>query len=595
MRLLVSVSVACWLLSGQTIVRIPSGTPLSCGDSTVYCVPSEYATIALANAAATHAGDIVWVSAGTYAVTVTPGTSGTSGNTLTYLANGAVTICGMTFASKSYIRVIGFTIDPSGAGCSATHAVSGTGTNTGLEFWNNSLQNTGGSKGYSFDRGLGANQCVSCIFFGGSVTNVGNPSATFAMLVSGNDTFIGYINFSTICYAGIGPSGSRLRMLNNNFSGMIACGSSHPDPFYIASDANGYSNSLIESVFDIGTPASDQNKFHHQQNESAIAWVDNVYRLNVGTNIGSGATSIYATSTGDNLRTRFYNDTWVLNDRALSGSAGCGGGRADNSTTVSVIIRNDAMQECWSSNVTTVIDTFIFGGGTGTMTLAEDYNLAYDPDGSVSFTGTWDGQAHRQSNVNPNFVDVPGLDFHLAAGSGSGANARGTGGPLTTATSCSGTTLNVAANGAANFFGDNSSNLGQYGGKLVPGDTITVGTSTTRTIVSIASDAITVDSSLTCSASDPVYFGASNTIDIGAYPYKAGGYTLTATKAQVGSTVTITPNDATLARFAVVYENGMPKCVASAGNSWACTVGSGVITAYIYPRYASQTQSVLVN
>jgi hypothetical protein len=103
-----------------------------------------------------------------------------------------------------------------------------------------------------------------------------------------------------------------------------------------------------------------------------------------------------------------------------------------------------------------------------------------------------------------------------------------------------------------------------------------------------------VDSSLTCAASDPVYYGSSSTIDIGAYPYKAGGYTLSATKAQVSSTVTITPNDATLARFAVVYENGMPKCIAAASNAWACTIGTGVITAKIYPRYASQTQSVVV-
>jgi hypothetical protein len=58
--------------------------------------------------------------------------------------------------------------------------------------------------------------------------------------------------------------------------------------------------------------------------------------------------------------------------------------------------------------------------------------------------------------------------------------------------------------------------------------------------------------------------------------------------------VTIAPNDASLARFAVIYENAMPKCVASAATGWACTVGPGVITATIHPRYASLTQAVVI-
>jgi hypothetical protein len=128
----------------------------------------------------------------------------------------------------------------------------------------------------------------------------------------------------------------------------------------------------------------------------------------------------------------------------------------------------------------------------------------------------------------------------------------------------------------------------------VPGDFITVG-STTVQVSSVSGDTITLASPISWNNADPVYFGSTATIDIGAYPYKAGGYTLSATKAQVGSTVTITPNDATLARFAVVYENGMPKCIADVSNSWACNVGAGVVTARIFPRYASQTRYVDVN
>ena len=210
----------------------------------------------------------------------------------------------------------------------------------------------------------------------------------------------------------------------------------------------------------------------------------------------------------------------------------------------------------------------------------------------MTWAAGWTAQVHEQTNVDP-LLTNNSTDFTLQ--SGSPARSSGAGfGALTLATSCAGSVLNVTAGTGSVFIGDNAANLVAYLGKLVPGDTLTVGASATRTVVSVATDAITVDSAITCSAGDPVYFGSSATVDLGAYPYKSGGYTLSATKAQVGSTVTITPNDASLARFAVVYENLMPSCIASAATSWACTVGSGVVTATIYPRYASQTQSVVV-
>src|ERR1041385_2574202 len=58
------------------------------------------------------AGDTVRVQAGTYVETATPGVSGTLGNTVNLVADGTVTICGMSFNAKSYIRVIGLTMNP---------------------------------------------------------------------------------------------------------------------------------------------------------------------------------------------------------------------------------------------------------------------------------------------------------------------------------------------------------------------------------------------------------------------------------------------------------------------------------------------------
>jgi hypothetical protein len=104
---------------------------------------------------------------------------------------------------------------------------------------------------------------------------------------------------------------------------------------------------------------------------------------------------------------------------------------------------------------------------------------------------------------------------------------------------------------------------------------------------------MTVDSALTCAGGDPVYYGSSSTVDIGAYPYKAGGYTLTAGNVCAGSLCTITPNDATLVRMVVCYEATVPYAVVNA-SPYTCAAPSGVFTARVYPRYASLTHYVEV-
>lgn len=536
------------------------------------------------------AGDTVRVQAGTYLEAISGCTSGTSGNTVTTVADGAVTTCSLSFSSKSYIRIVGITFDPSTGGCSSGTAVTMSGTNTGLEFWNVSILNNLNNKAVDADFGS-SNRCDKCIWIGGSIHDIGTSGGgLIGMLISGNDLFVGYMDFQRLCYVGIGPAGARGRYVNNNFSELVACAATHPDNFYIASyNTLAFSTSLVESVFNLGTPAFSNNKFHHQQNESTSVWADNIYRLNVSYNLGGGVMSLYNNAgAGGNLRTREYHNTWVKPERAQSvtGCESIGSG-----ATTGLYSYNNIYYQCQSPGISTNIAVWAFGSGTTSALLFTDYNLAFDPDATDTFTAQWTGQAHEQTNVNPNFVDAANLDFHLGAGSGSGANARGTGGPLTTATSCSGTTLNVASLGAAFFIGDNSANLSQYGGKLAPGDTITVGASTTRTIASIAGDAITVDSSLTCSASDPVYFGSTSTPDIGASPYKAGGYTLSAGYTIGGGTATITPNDPSLVRFVVCYNDNVPYEVSNSA-PYACAVPTGAFSATVYPRYASQTQSV---
>jgi hypothetical protein len=540
------------------------------------------------------AGDCVRVQAGTYLEVAAASANGTSGNYLTVVADGVVSACGMTFSAKSYIRIIGLSFDTTLGGCSNAGGtiVDMTGTNTGLEMWNGAAGNNATGHGTGmFSVGP---RCTTCIFLGNSFHDVGGTNADVALGLAGNDLFVGYNNFTGICYIGIGPTGARGRYLNNNFSGMIQCGGSHPDFFYIdgSQQATGFSNNLIESTFGIGTNTANNNKFHHMQNQDAEDWVDNIYRLNVGTQIGSGAYSIYTSSTGSNLRTRWYNNSWVSLNRANSGTGvSCGSGNAIAAgTTVTAYFYNEIAYECWGTGVTSNIDgIWSFAGGSGTLTIFKDYNLGFDPDGAVSFNSNWTNQAHEQTNVDPKLTNVAGNDFTLQSSSG----ARGVGGPLTTAVGAgtTSTSLTVATNTGSFFTGDNTANLTQYSGKLTSADVLTVGTCT-ATVSSVSGDTITLATPCSWANADPVYFGASTTIDMGAYQYKAGGYTLSATKLCSGSTCTITPNDNTLVRFVVCYEAGVPYKVVNA-SPYTCTAPLGTFEARVYPKYASQTQWVV--
>lgn len=252
------------------------------------------------------AGDTVRVQAGTYAETASGCTSGASGtgNTVTLVADGAVTTCGLSFAGKSYIRIIGFTMDPSAGSCggSPSTAITGTGTNTGLEFWNNTVTNTS-SHGIIFDFPGTGGRCDKCIIFSGTVSNIGDPTAAHGIILEGNDTFVSYVTVDVVCYVGIRPAGSRSRYLNNNFSGFAQCGGIHPDFYYAhANSTLGYSNGVIEANFMTGTPTANDNKLYHIQNEGSTDWNDDVFRFNAVYNTGSAAShSIYISSTGSKI------------------------------------------------------------------------------------------------------------------------------------------------------------------------------------------------------------------------------------------------------------------------------------------------------
>ena len=537
-----------------------------------------------------HAGDCVRIQPGTYSETVaSPTNNGTSGNTITFIADGVATACGMTFSSKSYIRVIGMAFDPTAGTCagSPTVPINITSTNTGLEFWNNSIGNT--STGSGLYNNGNADRCNQCIVVGNLVHDVTGGNSSIALV--GDNLYISYNNITGACYIGIGAYGTRGRFLNDNFSGMIQCLGKHPDFFYIDGGGccgitAGYGTSLVEAMFGQGTPTSVDNKIFHAENQSGQTWVDDVWRFNLIYNTGSASAFSMYSDSGGNTSTgwKFYNSTHVFGSRATAnnGSQVCGNIQNNGGGALSFSVYNTLYYECWGPSA----NTSILPWSTTNPTL-KDYNLGFSPQGAVTFAANWATQSHPQTNVDPKLNNVAGLDFTLQTAS----PARGAGGPLTTATSCSGTTLNVATGTGSFFIADNSGNLTAYGGKLVPGDTITVN-SNQYVVSSISTDALTLGTSITCSNGDAVYFGTTSTIDIGAFPYKSGGYTLSATKSCGGSTCTVTPNDTSLVRLMVCFENAVPYAVVNA-SPFTCNNPLGTSEIRVYPRYASTTQWVI--
>jgi hypothetical protein len=246
-----------------------------------------------------------------------------------------------------------------------------------------------------------------------------------------------------------------------------------------------------------------------------------------------------------------------------------------------IYLRNNIEYESWGNSATSNLEVMYFGGGD-VSNWVTDYNLAFDPDGSVTFHSDWTGQTNEQSNLDPDFVNYASDNFLLDESS----NATGNGGPLTAVTSSSdtGTSFDVAHAGW--FRGDNTA-IDHYGGNLIVGDTITIGTDE-RVISSISGQTITVSSSLTWAQGDLVYFGDDTTPDIGAYPEDHVPLT-EATISQNGSDYTVTPDGDT--RWVVFFQDGIPHTVDN-GSPYTATISSGEVTANAYPLYASKTTYV---
>jgi hypothetical protein len=523
-------------------------------------------------------GDIIRVQAGHYQERLTPAVSGTSGNLITIVADGAASFCGVTLSSDNYIRVIGFTIDGDAAGCAASRSFDVAGTNTGWELWNNTIrdESVGIGSGSANDRNHNMVVIGNTFINIGSGTDNGTGISTY-----GNDSVFAYNEMNDVDPDQFAVHGDSNQYLNNYFHTINDTNTHHSDVFYSSSSTIGTTANVFEGNITIGNGALTDEHGTLMTNPSALGgtMTENLFRFNVWHRESGGYRGVATVTAAPVTETRNVNETIV--DTVTTGSFNATA--TFNGTGITARAHNNIVYQGWPPGATTSIHVFWVQSGASFSSY--DYNLAYDPDGSVSFSSSWTVQANELSNVDPSFANVASDDFTLQSGSA----ARNAGGPLTTTSgSGTGTTFNVAAGGGGFFRGPNT-DIGVYGGALTQGDVITVGTDVV-TVVSVSTDAITVTPSFTWANGDGVYYGTDATPDLGALPYKAGGYTLTATYATAGGVTTIAPSDASLVRFVVCYRDGVPYAADNA-SPFTCPVASG-FTARVYPRYAVITRYV---
>ena len=536
-------------------------------------------------AANVAAGDVVRVQAGTYPERLTVQISGSAGNPITFIADGAVTFCTMSVSSKNYVRIIGFTIDTDAGGCTKMNrAVTVSGINTGLEFWNNTIRDAHYA---AIGHGSYADRHNNFVVIGNTFTAIGGPSGS-AVALRGNHNILAYNELTASDPDVFQIDGNYSYWLNNSIV-MKVTNPAHGDVFQSNASSLGLSYNLFEANFIVGTGIATDEHGALLQNQSASscstgicgAVTENLFRYNVWHNNSSVALSVTGAVVGPIARTRQVHDTLASMMRTQPTTAYVNMFRGTGTTAY---LFNNLNYKAWGDGVASGVQVFFVD--TGASIAGADYNLAFTPDRTLSFAPPWTAQAHPLSNVDPSFVNHATDDFTLGAASA----ARSRGGRLTTASgSGSGTTFQVATGGGGFFRGRNAS-VSQYGGNLTAGDVITVGT-TTRTIASVAGDAITVTSPFTWAHGDPVFLGTSTTPDVGAYPYRAEGYGLAASYAVSGGIATVTPSDDSLVRFVVCYRDGIPTTVDNA-SPYTCPAAPGSLAVRVYPRYASKTRFI---
>jgi hypothetical protein len=520
----------------------------------------NYTTIQ-ACATAMSAGDTCTVYAGTYNENVTV-SAGTAGNYKTITVNGSDVVTVQSFTLNSHTKLIG--------NCSTVpSAINSCGFN---------IQNTS------------APTTAACISVPSSSTDVyirnnvlyacgRGPGA--GMIQGSANTFI-YIQGNTLSYSGvtvaqagtikegngiqIGGGSDHILEENNDLSHYTlgfccgdqsnfiirnnvvhdqyeteAGGNAHTDGFYFSPNVTTNHNVIEGNYQHTGVGPNAKGLLTQGQYSPCNGTCTNglIYRYNLITDLGSGNTSTYGWNGLKVYNNTYYNIGNLCNS-CYGGSDNFftdSGHATNNWADINNIFYFPSAQT--SAGVANPTGSDSGSAATGTW----GHNLAYcDASGASNCSlfghiyeqGSWTGdtgtilgyQDHSPVN-NPNFVNIPGKDFHLQAGSP--AIAAGT--FLTTANGSGSSSTSLVVNDA-NYFQDGYGLSNAY--STVSGDCIAVTTVTNHVCVSAvnySTNTLTLASPISWSNGDPIWlYSKSDGVqvltgsapDMGAYPYGGG-------------------------------------------------------------------------
>ena len=464
-----------------------------------------------------QAGDICLVYSGVYNENITVPRSGSSGNEITFaVKEGHEAVVGSwTLNNRNYVRIMGFNINSRALGC-----ILLSGPNTFIEILENNIKNCY----YNGIRmgGGGNGSCSNCLIIGNQFEDIGIPTGSgVAITLIGDNSLVAYNWMSNIDPDNLVIFGENVIVRNNYGEKPYYDTIAHADFIQHGSSPLGLKRCTFEYNFydasgGVANGHSHATQISNGQNNYNNPPYENIFRGNIFHDVGSGDIGINQCFYGCSYF-RIYHNTFANSNAHSLASNTRYGTTIYGAGVTNTFLHNNIHYKTWGENVRDNIYVYYVEGG-----FSSNYNLAYEPEGPITFaTLMFGSESNNQRNINPGFIDYANDDFSISNSGGAYNNA----GPLTrTVGSGTGNRFSVSD---AGFFRGNNPLISQYGGNLIRGDLITIGTDVLR-IVSIdySTNAITVNQSFSWNNEEPVFFGADFTPDIGAYPYKAGGYNI---------------------------------------------------------------------
>ncbi len=508
-------------------------------------------------------GDICIVHAGVYEESVKPADNGTDDAHTIYMAGYGeqVTVRQFEVNGDSFITISGFIVTHDSLDYNRGILVLDS---RHIHIMNNTIHHTRGQGIYSSS----SYPMYHCIVRNNTLYYTGCPDVEGQCVGSSGIDVVG--NYNLIEYNLL----SHLGDFVNTVGAYNVVRNNYGHDFYNADFPDGAGDGLHADFWQGGASVAFPTVYNvfeanyvldnNESNSHTFQWRDvngagdkmAIVRYNVASRTGS-----YACQFGAVDNVYLYNNTFTKHGLKSPGAAiGFNDEEGDNSTRSSVY--NNIL---YDNNV-----------GVSDKALSIDQGVTVTSHNCCYSSGTDSGCS---------VTDDPKITETFLLESDSPARTAGSVLTLINAENGSGTQFTVDDSG---FFTD--------GNGIISGDKIKIGSGDAVTVTRINHDnnTITVSGATSWEDDDPVFLAfQSATPDIGAYPYRASGYSLSGTYSKSGGTVTITPSDADLVRFVEVWENGVLVGSDSTSPFAVSGVGSGILSVKMYSLFASNTPVVL--